>query len=73
MFHQELGREHRAQIYREVGHNRLNARLAREARFAKVSGLGEEAPSAKARLGKEAVLRGAMLGRGTTYVAALFR
>ena len=73
MLHQELGREHRAQIHREVDHYRLNARLAREARFAKVSGLGEEARSAKARLGKEAVLRGGMLGRGTTFVAALFR
>ena len=73
MLHQELGREHRAQVHREVEHNRLNARLAREARFAKVSRLGEEAPSAKARLGEEAVLRGGMLVRGTTFVAALFR
>ncbi len=73
MLHQELGREHRAQIHREVEHNRLNARLAREARFAKASGLREEAHSAKARLAEGAVLRGGMLGRGTTFVAALFR
>ena len=32
MLHQELGREHRAQIHREVGHNRLDARLAKAAR-----------------------------------------
>ncbi len=32
MLHQELGREHRAQIHREVEHNRLVARLAKAAR-----------------------------------------
>ena len=32
MLHQELGREHRAQIHREVEHYRLDARLARAAR-----------------------------------------
>ena len=32
MLHQELGREHRAQIHREVGHNRLGASLAKVAR-----------------------------------------
>jgi hypothetical protein len=47
--------------------------LAREARFAKASGLSEEARLAKARPGGEAVLRGGVLGRGTTFVAALFR
>ena len=29
MLHQELGREHRAQIHREVDHYRLDARLAK--------------------------------------------
>jgi hypothetical protein len=57
----------------EVEHNRLDARLAREARFAKASSLSEEARLAKARSGGEAVLRGGVLGRGTTFVAALFR
>ena len=32
MLHQELGREHRARIRREVEHNRLDARLAKAAR-----------------------------------------
>src|SRR4028118_1230427 len=32
MLHQELGREHRAQIHREVEHDRLEARLAKAAR-----------------------------------------
>ncbi len=32
MLHQELGREHRAQIHREVEHDRLDARLAKAAR-----------------------------------------
>jgi hypothetical protein len=32
MLHQELGRERRAQIHREVEHNRLDARLAKAAR-----------------------------------------
>ena len=57
----------------EVEHNRLEARLAREARFAKASSLSEEARQAKARLGEGAVLRVGMLTRGTTFVAALFR
>ena len=72
-FEQELARERVAQIRTEVEHNRLEARLAKEARFAKASGLSEEARLAKARLGGEAVLRGGMLSRGTTFVAALFR
>ncbi len=29
MLHQELGREHRAQMHREVGRNRLDACLAK--------------------------------------------
>ena len=32
MLHQELGREHRAQIHREVDHYRLDTRLAKAAR-----------------------------------------
>ncbi len=32
MLHQELGREHRAQIHREVEHYRLDAHLAKAAR-----------------------------------------
>ena len=32
MLHQELVREHRAQIHREVEHNRLDARLAKAVR-----------------------------------------
>ena len=32
MLHQELGRQHRAQIHREVEHYRLEARLAKAAR-----------------------------------------
>jgi hypothetical protein len=32
MLHQELGREHRVQIHREVEHSRLDARLAKAAR-----------------------------------------
>jgi hypothetical protein len=32
MLHQELGRERRAQIHREVEHYRLDARLAKAAR-----------------------------------------
>ena len=69
----ELGRERVAQMRAEVERNRLEARLAREARFAKASSLSEEARLAKARLGGEAVPRGGVLGRGTTFVAALFR
>ncbi len=57
----------------EVEHNRLEARLAREAHFAKASSLSGEARLAKARLGEGAVLRGGMPSRGTTFVAALFR
>ena len=68
-----LARERVAQMRTEVAHNRLEARLAREARFAKASGLSEEARLAKARLGDEAILRGGMLDRSTTFVAAMFR
>ena len=32
MLHQELGRQHTAQIHREVDHYRLDARLAKGAR-----------------------------------------
>ena len=68
-----LARERVSQMRTDVAHNRLEARLEREARFAKASGLSEEARLAKARLGGEAVLRGGVLSRGTTFVAALFR
>ncbi len=77
MFHpyldQGLARERVGQMRTEVEHNRLDSRLAREARLAKASSLSEEARLAKARMGEEAVLRGGMLSRGTTFVAALFR
>ena len=72
-FEHELASDRVAQMRTEVAHNRLEARLAREARFAKASSLSEEARLAKARLGGEAVPRGGMLNRGTTFVAALFR
>ncbi len=72
-FERELGRERAAQMRAEVERNRLDARSAREARFSKAAALSEEARLAKARAGGEAVLRGGVLGRGTTFVAALFR
>ena len=72
-FEQELARDRVAQMRTEVEHNRLETRLAREARFAKASSLSEEARLAKARLGEGAMVRGGILGRGTTFVAALFR
>ena len=69
----ELGRERVARMREEVEHNRLDARSAREARLSRAAALSEEARLAKARSGGEAVLRGGVLGRGTTFVAALFR
>ena len=72
-FERELGGERVAQMRAEVGRNRLEARSAREARFAKASSLSEEARLAKARLGEEAVLRRGMVARGTSFVAALLR
>jgi hypothetical protein len=72
-FERELGRERVAQMRTEVEHNRLDARSAREARLSRAAALSEEARLAKARSGGEAVLRGGVLGRGTTFVAALFR
>ena len=72
-FERELARERVTRMRAEVERNRLDARSAREARFAKASSLSEEARLAKARSGGEAVLRGGVLGRGTTFVAALFR
>jgi hypothetical protein len=72
-FEHEMARERVAQMRAEVEYNRLDTRLAREARFAKASSSSEQARLAKARLGREAVLRGGVLGRGTTFVAALFR
>ena len=72
-FERELGRERVAQMREEVERNRLEARSAREARLARAAALSEEARLAKARLGGEAVPRGGVIGRGTTFVAALLR
>ena len=72
-FERELGRERVARMRAEVDHDRLEARLTREDRLAKVVGLSEEARLAKARSGKETVVRGSMFARGATFVAALFR
>jgi hypothetical protein len=72
-FEHELARERVAQMRTEVEHNRLESRLAREARFALASALSEEARLAKARLGEEALLRRGMIARGTSFVAALLR
>jgi hypothetical protein len=73
-----LGKERVVQMRKEVEHNRLEARLTKEARLAKAASLSEEARLAKTRLAKarlseEAVLRRGMLTRGTTFVTALFR
>ena len=77
MFHPDLdyglGRERVVQVRTEVEHNRLEARLVKEARLAKVASLSEEARLAKARLGEQTVLHRGMLTRGTTFVSALFR
>ena len=72
-FERELGRERVVQMRKEVVHDRLEARLTREDRLAKVVSLSEQARLAKARLGEEPVLRGGMVARGATFVAALFR
>ena len=72
-FERELGRERVARMREEVEHNRLDARSAREPRLSRAAALSEEARLAKARLGGEAVPRGGVIGRGTTFVAALFR
>ena len=68
-----LGKERVVQMRTEVEHNRLEARLVKEARLAKVASLSEEARLAKARLGEQTVLHRGMLTRGTTFVSALFR
>ena len=68
-----LGKERVVQMRKEVEHNRLEARLTREDRLAKVASLSEQARLAKARLDEEAVLHRGMLTRGTTFVSALFR
>ena len=82
MFHPDfdygLGKERVVQMHTEVKHNRLESRLVKEARLAKVASLSEEARLAKARLakarlGEQTVLHMGMLTRGTTFVAALFR
>jgi hypothetical protein len=72
-FERELGRERVAQMRKEVEHNRLDARSAREHRLSRAAALSEEARLAKARSGGEAVLRGGVLTRGTAFVAALLR
>jgi hypothetical protein len=72
-FERELGRERVVQMRKEVAQDRLEARLTREDRLAKVVSLSEQARLAKARLGEEPVLRGGMVARGATFVAALFR
>jgi hypothetical protein len=72
-FERELGREQVAQLRREVDRDRLEARLTREDRLAKVVSLSEEARLAKARLGEAPVLPGGVVARGATFVAALFR
>ena len=68
-----LGKERVVQMRKEIEHNRLEARLVKEARLAKAASLSEEARLAKARLSEETVLRRGMLTRGTTFVMALFR
>ena len=72
-FERELGRERAAQMRAEVERNRLDARSAREARLSRAAALSEEASLAKARSGGDASLRGGVLGRGTSFVAALLR
>ena len=72
-FERELGRERVAKLRREVAHDRLEARLTREDRLAKVVSLSEEARRAKARVSEAPVVRGGMVARGATFVAALFR
>jgi hypothetical protein len=72
-FERELARERVAQMRTEVEHNRLEARSAREARLSRAAALSEQARLAKARLGEDASLRGGMVARGTSFVAALLR
>jgi len=72
-FERELARERVAQMRTEVEHNRLEARSAREARLSRATALSEEARLVKARLGEDASLRGSMIARGTSFVAALLR
>ena len=72
-FERELGRERVAQLRREVAHDRLEARLTREDRLAKVISLSEEARRAKARVSETPVVRRGMVARGATFVSALFR
>ena len=72
-FEHELARDRVAQMRTEVAHNRLDARSAREHRLSRAAALSEEARLAKARSGEKAVLRGGMVARGTSFVAALLR
>jgi hypothetical protein len=57
MLHQELGRQRRAQIHREVDHYRLDARLAKAAR-------SEEDGATRSR---------GRVARGAALLTALFR
>ena len=66
-FERELARERVAQMRTEVEHNRLEARLSR------ATVLSAEARLAKARFSEDASLRGSMIARGTSFVAALLR
>ena len=72
-FERGLGRERVAQLRREVAHHRLEARLTREDRLARAAALSEEARLAKARLGEAPIVRGGVVARGATFVAALFK
>jgi len=72
-FDRELGRERVVQMRTEIEHDRLEACLTREDRLAKLVFLSEQARLAKARLGEAPVVRGGMVARGATFVAALFR
>ena len=69
----ELGRERVAQMREEVERNRLDARSAREHRLSRAAALSEGARLAKARVSEDASLRGGMVARGTSFVAALLR
>ena len=72
-FERELATERVARMREEVERNRLEACSAREGRLSRAAALSEEARLAKARLGEDASLRGGMVARGTSFVAALLR
>ena len=69
----ELARERAAQMRKDVGHNRLDARSAREHRLSRAAVLSEEARLAKARMAAGAAgRRGGTLARGATFAVSLF-